>query len=101
MAVEELVVAVDEPWAAESAAGEPCGLPVIELVSVVVELELTTPEAVGDVELGPTSAPEVGIFRKVILMVFSCFFQDLFEFVRHCNKIHIFLCLFVLFAHYY
>ena len=29
------------------------------------------------------------------------FFQDLFKFLIHCNKIHIFLCLFVLFAHYY
>ena len=31
--------------------------------------------------------------------VFSCFFKDLCEFVRHCNKIHIVLCLFVLFVH--
>ena len=47
MAAEELVVDVDEPWAAESAAGEPCDLPVLELASAVVELELrTVPEAV-------------------------------------------------------
>ena len=33
---------------------------------------------------------------------FSCFFQDLScEFVIHCNKRHIFLCLFVLFAQYH
>ena len=47
---------------------------------------------------------KVGTSQKVILMgffvFFSCFFQDLREFVRHCNKIHIFLCLFVLFVHY-
>ena len=58
MAVEEPVVDADEPWVAVYVAGEPCALPVIELVSVVVELELTAPEAVGDVKLGPTSAPE-------------------------------------------
>ena len=29
--------------------------------------------------------------QKVILIVFSCFLQDLCEYVRHCNKIHIFL----------
>ena len=45
MAAEEPVVAADEPCVAESAAGDPCDLPVNELVSVVVELELTTPEA--------------------------------------------------------
>ena len=58
MAAEETVVDDEEPWAAVYASGEPCDLPVIELVAAVVELELTTPEAVGDVELGPTSAPE-------------------------------------------
>ena len=38
--------------------------------------------------------------QTVILIVFSCFFQDLCEFVIHCNKHdkrHTFLCLFVLF----
>ena len=34
-----------------------------------------------------------GTPQKVILMFFSCFFQHLCEFVKHCNKIHIFLCL--------
>ena len=28
--------------------------------------------------------------QKVILMVFSCFFPDLGEFVSHCIKIHFF-----------
>ena len=32
---------------------------------------------------------------------FVCFFQNVCEFVIHCNKGHIFLCLLVLFAHYY
>ena len=44
--------------------------------------------------------PILGTSQKVILTVFSCFFQDLFDFVINCNKRHIFLCLFVLFAHY-
>ena len=30
--------------------------------------------------------------------VFIVFFQDLCEFVIHCNKRHIFLCLFVLYV---
>ena len=42
----------------------------------------------------------IGTSEELIL-VFFVFFQDLLEFVRHCNKRHIFLCLFVLFAHYY
>ena len=37
----------------------------------------------------------LGMSKEVILVVFSCFFQDLCEFVIHCNKRHIFLCLFV------
>ena len=36
----------------------------------------------------------IHVSQKVILM-------DLCEFVGHCNKRHIFLCLFVPFAHYY
>ena len=39
--------------------------------------------------------------QTVIIMGFFVFFQDLCEFVIHCNKRHIFLCLFVLLAHYY
>ena len=30
------------------------------------------------------------------MMVLSCFFQELCEFVKHCNKRNIFLCLFSL-----
>ena len=33
------------------------------------------------------------------MMGFFVYFQDLCEFVIHCNKRHIFLCLFVLLAH--
>ena len=41
----------------------------------------------------------IGTSEDVILMFFSCFFQDLCEFVTHFHiKRHIFLCLFVLFA---
>ena len=39
--------------------------------------------------------------QTVIMMGFFLFFQALCEFVMHCNKRHIFLCLFVLLAHYY
>ena len=39
--------------------------------------------------------------QTVIMMGFFVFFQDLCEFVIHCNKRHIFLCFFVLLAHYY
>ena len=39
--------------------------------------------------------------QTVIMMGFFVFFQDLCEFVIHCNKRHIFLCLFVLLAQYY
>ena len=45
--------------------------------------------------------PWVSTSGKVILVFFFVFFQDLCEFARHFNKRHIFLCLFVLFAHYY
>ena len=47
MAADEPVVAADQPWVAVYAAGEPCDLPVIEFVSVVVELELTKPRDCG------------------------------------------------------
>ena len=49
MAAEEPVVDADESWIVVYAVGEPYDLPVIEFVSVVVKLELTAPEAVGDV----------------------------------------------------
>ena len=39
----------------------------------------------------PTSEVE-----EVIFVFFLCFSQDLCEFVVHCNKRHIFLCLFFL-----
>ena len=39
--------------------------------------------------------------QSLLSWVFSCFFQDRCQFVIHCNKIDIFLSLFVLFAHYY
>ena len=40
-------------------------------------------------------------YTVIIIMGFlSCFFQDRCQFVIHCNKIDIFLSLFVLFAHY-
>ena len=39
--------------------------------------------------------PTIGTSENVILVFFSCFSQDLCEFVIHCNKRHIFLCLFV------
>ena len=39
--------------------------------------------------------------QTVIMIGLFVFFQDLCEFVIHCNKRHIFLCLFVLLAHYY
>ena len=45
--------------------------------------------------------PKVRYIQTVIMMGFFVFFQDLCEFVIHCNKRHIFLCLFVLLAHYY
>ena len=52
---------------------------------------------------------EVGLLEYIIIPPagyitkshFDGVFQDLCEFVRHCNKRHIFLCLFVLFGHYY
>ena len=44
---------------------------------------------------------KIGMSEEVILVVFLCFFQDLCEFVIHCNKRNIHLCLFVLFSHYY
>ena len=43
----------------------------------------------------------VGTSEDVIFGFFWGVLQDLCEFVLHCNKIHIFLCLFVLFALYY
>ena len=42
---------------------------------------------------GPTALQsKLGTSEEVILVFSSCFFQDLCEFVIHCNKIHIFLC---------